>query len=148
MAHDPSPHSIASGRGIEGFLGRWVPDDLEITDAVRAILQRPPPRKTMSKRLLSVGLPDQASAPAAAATNGEEVEVQAPAASEVAEAVPTIALGARVRLCGLKARPELNGELAVVQAYHGPSGRWRVTLERSGEALALRPEAVAVVPAA
>ena len=56
-------------------------------------------------------------------------------ASEFTQAPPpTISIGAPVELCGLQAKPGLNGRRGVVVKFIGASGRYRVQLdEGSGE---------------
>eukprot|EP00746_Dinoflagellata_sp_MGD_P166183 gnl/MRDRNA2_/MRDRNA2_95908_c0_seq1.p1 gnl/MRDRNA2_/MRDRNA2_95908_c0~~gnl/MRDRNA2_/MRDRNA2_95908_c0_seq1.p1 ORF type:complete len:413 (-),score=73.88 gnl/MRDRNA2_/MRDRNA2_95908_c0_seq1:78-1271(-) len=51
----------------------------------------------------------------------------------------TLGVGSRVRLHGLKAAPELNGEVAVLDSFSEESGRWRVVLS-NGEARNIKPD--------
>lgn len=55
-----------------------------------------------------------------------------------------IARGAKVRIQGLKSRPELNGKEGTVKSFDKETGRYKVVLsaEDGGGALALKPEAL------
>jgi len=68
-------------------------------------------------------------------------------ASEQGEGAERKALfiGATVRLCGLKAAPELNDCLASVVKFDPSKGRWTVRLE-TGEEKAVKPENAVVEP--
>ena len=50
-----------------------------------------------------------------------------------------ISQGARVRVDGLQARPELNGSLGIVGGLNEGTGRWNVMVDDMREALALKP---------
>ena len=52
--------------------------------------------------------------------------------------------GARVRIVGLKARPELNGSLGTVESVNEDTGRYNVLIDDMREALALKLEALEV----
>ena len=52
--------------------------------------------------------------------------------------------GARVRVDGLKARPELNGMLGTVESHNEATGRWNVMVDDMREALALKLDALTV----
>ena len=62
-----------------------------------------------------------------------------------------IAKGTRVKLQGIKARPELNGRMGKVGAFHAGTSRYQVVLEEedgsAGEELALKPSALESVEA-
>ena len=53
-------------------------------------------------------------------------------------------MGARVRVDGLKARPELNGSLATADSFNSETGRWNVMVDDWREPLALKLEALSV----
>ena len=65
-----------------------------------------------------------------------------------------MARGTKVRIQGLKARPELNGCIASVGSYDKDTGRYKVTVDKTprvgggtmgGDVLALKPEALEIV---
>ena len=56
-----------------------------------------------------------------------------------------IVAGCRVRVDGLKARPELNGQLATVETLNEESGRWNVMIDDRREPFALKSEALHLV---
>ena len=59
-----------------------------------------------------------------------------------------ISRGARVRIQGLKARPELNGKTGTVGSYDKETGRYKVVLDAAdgGDVLALKPAALEELP--
>lgn len=59
-------------------------------------------------------------------------------------ATAEVATGARVRIDGLKARPELNGSLGVVEGLNSDTGRWNVLIDDMREAIALKLDALTV----
>lgn len=63
-----------------------------------------------------------------------------------AEEQPPCIMGARVRIGGLKAKPELNGEAAVIESLNEQTGRVNVRVSSTGEVLALKPEALTPEP--
>lgn len=52
----------------------------------------------------------------------------------------TLSIGAEVTIVGLKSAAALNGEAAQISRYNVITGRWEVTLTRSGETKAIRAE--------
>ena len=68
---------------------------------------------------------------------------------EESAASALIAEGTRVKIHGLKAKPELNGRCGTVGPFHRESGRYKVTVDESegGEVLALKPTVLQVMPA-
>jgi len=64
--------------------------------------------------------------------------------AEVEDDAPVV-VGARVRLDGLKAKPELNGALGTVESFNEESGRFNVMVDDMREALALKVAALSVV---
>jgi hypothetical protein len=66
---------------------------------------------------------------------------------EESAASALIAEGTRVKIQGLKAKPELNGRCGTVGPFHRESGRYKVTVDESesGEVLALKPAVLQVV---
>ena len=56
-----------------------------------------------------------------------------------------LAIGARVRISGLQARPELNGTVGIVEGPINESWRYPVRHEPSGQVLALRPLSLELV---
>lgn len=72
---------VASGPGIEGFIGRWIPSEFDIADAARTILTpfvRPRPRPTTAHAPTS-GSPTEAVAATAACIAADAASVVAPA---------------------------------------------------------------------
>ena len=64
----------------------------------------------------------------------------AAAATHVEAAAPTPNLsGRRVRIFGLKGRPELNGRCGVAGRFDAAKGRYEVAVEREAEAVLLKP---------
>lgn len=59
---------------------------------------------------------------------------------EVVEPGEGIVSGARVRVDGLKSRPELNGTFATVMSHNKDNGRWNVLVDDMREELALKLE--------
>jgi len=59
----------------------------------------------------------------------------------------SLVAGTRVKLQGLKARPELNGKSGTVGQFHRESGRYKVTIDKAegGDVLALKPATLEVV---
>jgi len=51
-----------------------------------------------------------------------------------------LATGARVRLCGLKAKPELNGRTGVIKEHKVAAARWTVLLENGGGEFAFKAD--------
>ena len=65
--------------------------------------------------------------------------------------VPPLGVGVRVRIVGIKTRPELNGEEAVCLEHQAEKGRWLVRLESEGfqgAAIALKERCLFVIEAA
>ncbi len=65
--------------------------------------------------------------------------------------VPPLGVGVRVRIGGIKTRPELNGEEAMCLEYQAEKGRWLVRLEAErfqGAAIALKERCRFVIEAA
>ena len=58
-----------------------------------------------------------------------------------------VVVGARVRIDGLKAKPEFNGVLATVRSYNEEKGRFDVQPDDTADFLALKPDNLAVVEA-
>jgi len=48
--------------------------------------------------------------------------------------------GTRARLCGLKAKPDLNGRVGIAIAFVAGKGRWQVQLEDSSDSILIREE--------
>ena len=71
----------------------------------------------------------------------EEAEARAAvAATHVEAAAPTPNLsGRRVRIAGLKGRPELNGRCGVARRFDAAKGRYEVAVEGGAEAVLLKP---------
>ena len=70
-------------------------------------------------------------------------------ASDGATTGEAIATGSCARITNLKARPELNGKLALVHSFNESSGRWNVAVldgpnGSGGTTLALKPSALAL----
>ena len=55
-----------------------------------------------------------------------------------------VVAGARVRVDGLKARPELNGHLGTLTSLNEETGRWNIVIDGMREPLALRMEALTI----
>jgi hypothetical protein len=73
----------------------------------------------------------------------------APAPAFGTSAGPTFKDGARVRICGLKARPELNGCLGIVDSQNSATGRFNIKVEKqvgNFETIALKPSALEPIP--
>ena len=62
----------------------------------------------------------------------QEKQSSAAAAESISSPRPSIPIGARVELRGLKAKPELNGRRGVVVKFIGSSERCRVQLDEGG----------------
>ena len=65
--------------------------------------------------------------------------------------VPPLGVGVRVRIVGIKTRPELNGEEAVCLGDQAEKGRWLVRLEAErfqGEVIPLKERSLFVIEAA
>ena len=56
--------------------------------------------------------------------------------------LPLVHIGTTVELCGLKAKPELNGTLATILGFDTSSGRYMVSLWSEGTSIKLKPENV------
>ena len=79
--------------------------------------------------------PDDAEDAAAAA----ELSQQPPATPPAAAAAASKLSGRRVRICGLAARPELNGRCGVARRFDVGKGRYEVVVEGEEEPLLLKP---------
>ena len=75
-----------------------------------------------------------------AATAKDEAAAQSAAAEQAAAKVETsFAVGSRVQIHGLKARPQKNGAIGTVQHFDPESGRYHVRLEVGNTDVALKP---------
>jgi len=79
---------------------------------------------------------------------GDGGPVQQPDEGAAASASTAIAVGARVRIHSIQSRPELNDCLGTVASHNTATGRVNVTLDGSGETLALRPLALGSIEGA
>jgi len=69
----------------------------------------------------------------------QTTEAEAAVAHATAAAPTPNLLGRRVRIDGLKGRPELNGRCGVAGRFEAAKGRYAVTVEGEAEAVLLRP---------
>lgn len=58
--------------------------------------------------------------------------------SEVELQIPTLELGDRVELKGLKSKPELNGKPGILKAWDDEGKRWSVKLEHTGSLVSVK----------
>jgi len=90
----------------------------------------------LSLRAEALEVLDQAGDAAAAGAAPAAVDEAAGAGGT--EQPGELATGARVRVCGLASRPELNGKLGSLLQFEDEHGRWKVIMD-DGTGLALRP---------
>ena len=63
----------------------------------------------------------------------------ASASASIPASAPELSVGSRVRMHGLRSRPDLNGTCGTVTQFASQSGRYHVMCEKDGEVMAFKP---------
>lgn len=101
------------------------------------LLWNPPPSVSVT---IPAGLHTSVSTPASSDNSGQVSTDDAQVAKPDAAGADTVALevGARVRLAGLRSKPELNGKLGKIKSFDAAKGRYNVVLEAAGSTLQVK----------
>ena len=116
---------------VQALLDAKADASLQDTDGITALTWAEQRKHTATAQLLQQHAKQQ--------TAEAEVRATAPAARAAANNPTPSLSGRRVRIAGLKGRPELNGRCGVAGHFDAAKGRYEVAVEGEAEVVLLKP---------